>query len=306
MDVSSKQFLNQTLVPAEGIDWAKYEEGVRHMLFVFSITWALGGSLLEGSRIKFDEFLKRVIDLNVVTSPGVQVGMTQLPGELPTLFDYYFDVEKKLWQPWDDRVPAYEPPADRLFCNVLVPTVDTVKHTALLSLLVEQKVPVLFIGDSGTAKTVTIQNFLRSLNQETTTSLNINFSNRTNSLILQNTLDDNLDRPLMGVIRPRAGKKMVVFIDDLNMPQMDPEETQQPIALLKFLFDRGGLYGRSSADLSFRKYADIQFVTAMCPPGGGRYPTDTRFTSKFSIFNLPFPTVKSLKLIYESILKHHF
>ncbi|KAH7817501.1 dynein haevy chain 5, inner dynein arm 1 alpha [Monocercomonoides exilis] len=298
--------LYQALVPPEGLDVVKYDEPVRHMLFIFALAWAMGGSLLEGSRQKFDEFLKRTVDLSVISAPEHDAGVNQLPGQLPTLFDFYFDVEKRAWKAWETRVTPYEPPPDRLFCNILVPTVDTVRHIAILSLLVEQKVPVLFIGESGTAKTVTIQNYLRSLNPESTASLNINFSNRTNSLILQRTLDDNLDRPLMGVIRPRAGKKMIVFADDINMPQMDNEETQQPIALLKFLFDRGGLYGRSSADLSFRKYADIQFVCAMGPPGGGRHPTDVRFTSKFSIFNLPFPTVSSLKRIYESILNHHF
>ncbi|KAA6374679.1 MAG: putative Dynein heavy chain 10, axonemal [Streblomastix strix] len=44
----------------------------------------------------------------------------------------------------------------------------------------------------------------------------------------------------------------------------------------------------------------------MGPPGGGRNPTDIRFSSKFSVFNLPFPTMSSLRRIYESILLHHF
>ena len=34
------------------------------------------------------------------------------------------------------------------------------------------------------------------------------------------------------------GKKLMVFLDDLNMPRMDQYGTQQPIALLKLLVDR--------------------------------------------------------------------
>jgi dynein heavy chain len=102
-------------------------------------------------------------------------------------------------------VSEYVPPLDRLFCNILVPTTDTVRHTALLSLLINQKVRVMLLGESGTAKTVTVQSYLREFNPDYTSSLTINFSNRTNSMHLQRTLDDNLDRPLMGVVRPRAG-----------------------------------------------------------------------------------------------------
>jgi dynein heavy chain len=35
-----------------------------------------------------------------------------------------------------------------------------------------------------------------------------------------------------------VGKKMVMFIDDLNMPKIDRYGTQSPNALLKFLVDR--------------------------------------------------------------------
>ncbi|KAA6400436.1 MAG: putative Dynein heavy chain [Streblomastix strix] len=134
---------------------------------------------------------------------------------------------------------------------------------------------------------------MKDRDPETMATLTINFSNRTNSLQVYSTLDDSLGRPLMGVIRPRPGKNLIVFIDDLNMLQMDKEETQQPIALLKFLFDRRGLYGRSSSDLSFRKYQDIQFVATLDSIIGGRNLTDIRFSSKFSVFNLSFLTMST-------------
>ena len=47
--------------------------------------------------------------------------------------------------------------------KVLVPTVDTTRYTFLLDRIVRVRAPVLFCGESGTAKTVTIQNFFESL-----------------------------------------------------------------------------------------------------------------------------------------------
>ncbi|KAA6378344.1 MAG: putative dynein heavy chain [Streblomastix strix] len=85
----------QALVPTEGIDYSKFEEPIRHMLFIFAAYWACGGSMFEGSRVLFDEFYKHVVDLSVITAIDHDAGPNQLPGQLRTLFDFYFDVDKK-------------------------------------------------------------------------------------------------------------------------------------------------------------------------------------------------------------------
>ena len=58
------------------------------------------------------------------------------------------------------------------------------------------------------------------------------------------------------------GKRLLVFIDDLNMPQVDTYGTQQPIALLKLLLEKGGMYDRGK-DLNWKMFKDIFFTAAM-------------------------------------------
>ena len=65
-------------------------------------------------------------------------------------------MKKMSFMKWDDLVPSYTPPANKKFGSILVPTVDTVKYSWLLNQLVQKKQPVLFCGESGTAKTVTV------------------------------------------------------------------------------------------------------------------------------------------------------
>ena len=61
---------------------------------------------------------------------------------------------------------------------------------------------------------------------------------------VQRTLEANVEKRTKDTFGPPPGKRLVVFMDDMNMPQVDTYGTQQPIALMKLLLERGGIYDR--------------------------------------------------------------
>jgi dynein heavy chain len=114
----------------------------------------------------------------------------------------------------------------------------------------------MFCGDSGTAKTVTVESCFKGLDIDKFQILKINFSSRTTSLDFQNVMEENIDKKTFKQYGPKAaGKKMVVFIDDMNMPKIDVYGTQQPLALAHFLIGRKQLYQRGG-DLELRDIVD--------------------------------------------------
>eukprot|EP00899_Mesostigma_viride_P018540 jgi/Mesvir1/26688/Mv20468-RA.1 len=272
-------------------------------VFVFCLTWSLGAAVVQGGgvhdRDRFDKFVKQVS--NLATTDAKFVSPSQLPYK--SLYEYMFDLEAFNWRPWSSLVSEYAPPADGKFAKILVPTVDTVRSAWLLDTLVHRGYPVLFVGESGTAKTVTIQNYLEKLPGETNLVRNMNFSNRTASIDVQRAIEDGVEKRSKDTYGPPLGKRMIVFIDDVNMPRVDTYGTQQPIALLKLLIERSGLYDRGK-ELNWKHLKDVQFVGAMGPPGGARNSVDPRFLSLFSVFEIEFPAHSSLVHIYESILAH--
>jgi len=277
-------------------------------IVVFCIVWSMGASLLEPARPAFDKFLKDLSGMAV--SSGKSVGVGSLPGSLPTLYDFFFNETLSRWVPWQDEVTEYQHTPGIAFANIIVPTVETVTYTYHLEWNLRIFRPTLYSGDVGTAKTVTIQNFLKNLPGEKYASLNINFSSRTSSLSLQRNLESNVEKRTKDSYGPQGGKKLIVFVDDLNMPKMDAYGTQQPIALLKLLLGRGGLYERgenfkSGEGTNWKSIKDCGYVSAMGPPGGARSTVDPRFTSMFSVFNIPFPSGASLESIFSSMLKRH-
>lgn len=75
------------------------------------------------------------------------------------VYDYQFVKENYgVWVPWETElknVPAI--PKDVQFNSIIIPTNDTVKYTYLMDLLVKHGKPCLFVGPTGTGKSVYVQ-----------------------------------------------------------------------------------------------------------------------------------------------------
>lgn len=80
--------------------------------------------------------------------------------------------------------------------------------------------------------------------------------------------------------------------------------TQQPIALLKLLFERGGTFNRDK-DLNWKNLKDILYYGVVTVPGGGRIQLDERFVSLCAVFNVIAPCEQTILTIFQSILGGH-
>lgn len=81
----------------------------------------------------------------------------------------------------------------------------------------------MFLGESGTAKTVIISNYLNNiLSDEKYTRLLMNLSSRTTSEDVQIIIEDNIDKRSGKQYGPKQpGKILIIFVDDLHMPNVD-------------------------------------------------------------------------------------
>lgn len=140
-------------------------------LYLFALTWSIGAAVTVHDRDRFNTFLLQLAEGAVAVKNS--------------LFESFYDPETHAWKEWSSIVPQYEPPQPFDFYRILVPTTDSVLYTYMLTKLTAIEKPVLFVGESGTAKTVTIQNFLGRLEPTAFNILNVNFSSRTTSKDVQ-------------------------------------------------------------------------------------------------------------------------
>ena len=70
----------------------------------------------------------------------------------------------------------------------------------------------------------------------------VGYSAQTKPANLRDVLETKLEKKRKNLLGPPSGKKMFLFIDDLNMPALETYGAQPPNELLRQVIDQGGFY----------------------------------------------------------------
>jgi len=174
--------------------------------FVFSLIWSVCATVDENSRKNIDNVMRDIEAMFPHTN---------------TVFEYYINLDKKDWAPWEEKLTSSLKPKGKEFHEIMVPTVDTVRNRFVCEKLIDKNSQILFIGESGVGKTVLVEGVLTGLDA-LVMSFVINFSAGSSSEGLQSMIESYYDRRAKNKFMPKNSKtKAVCFIDDLNMPKKD-------------------------------------------------------------------------------------
>ncbi|CAL8107738.1 unnamed protein product [Calicophoron daubneyi] len=305
-------------------------------IFFFAYVWSIGATTDEPGRKLFDKLTRELMNGGMMEETRMRLALVELvppplqdygmpfpikrsvydyrlvldipkPGAPPPPKENEEDAEPKpvRWELWKDTIKGAPPiPKDATFHEIIVPTVETIRCYHLLGLLVHHSKPALFVGPTGTGKSCYILDFLlNKLAKDVYKPNNLNFSAQTSANQTQNIILSKLDRRRKGVFGPPMGKKLIVFVDDLNMPIRETYGAQPPIELLRQWLDHWNWYDLKTNDPI--RLIDLLFIGAMGPPGGGRNPITPRFLRHLNTLTINEFEDETMMTIFTRIMEWH-
>lgn len=275
-----------------GLTDVQFNDLVSMNLFL-ALVWSFGANITDDGRDAFSAFIRGECGTLVPSLP-----------EEGSVYDYCTDMDSMSFASWQTKVPDFEYDPSVPYFNILVPTADTVKYGFFLETLTNNGINVLLMGDTGVGKTVVIQDYLMrsSAGEEKATALPITcmLSAQTTSRNLQDIFETKLEKKRKNLLGAPVGKKVLFFVDDLNMPKKEEYGAQPPIELLRQVLDSKGFYDRKK--LFFKHVQDVVFMAACAAPGGGRNTVTARLTRHFHHIWQPDLSEASMKRIFSGIL----
>ena len=120
------------------------------------------------------------------------------------------------WSPWADKVPQIEIESNKITnSDIVIPTIDTIRHECLLYTWLNEHKPLLLCGPPGSGKTMTLFSALRALPDMEVVGLN--FSSATTPELMLRTFDHYCEyrKTHDGVVlAPTQPKKWIVMFCD--------------------------------------------------------------------------------------------
>jgi dynein heavy chain, axonemal len=96
--------------------------------------------------------------LVAVTHEGIKLNKP-FPKE-GSVYDYVYVLEGNSWKQWMDVVPLQKLNDDLQYQDITITTLDVVRYTYLINTFVQNQVPVLLVGPTGTGKSVYMKDYL--------------------------------------------------------------------------------------------------------------------------------------------------
>ena len=302
----------------------KHDENMKKLVgktFVFALAWSLGGCLSSLKVKKIEDFVDSEISI----------------GDKPKdmmCFDAFLRTTQGIaeWASWADYKIPYENPPNGTFTQIIVPTKQLMRYFWFVDALATKSINILLFGESGSGKSLVAAHALMqdkneisspqavrlpaqkqaSINLEVGTKappnkfsqINVCFTWHTTPGKFQKVLEERLEKKRKNLYSAPTRKRVLIYIDDVNIPQEDNYGTMPVVEYLRGILDKGGFYDKTR--YFWKQIRKTSFLCTASPALCGRKELSLRFYSHFCTFYVNTTSNSELHSLFETVLMEHF
>ena len=293
----------------------KRDENMKKLVgktFVFALAWALGGSLSSLIHKKIDDFIDS------------EAGTGDKPKE-KLCFEAFLRISQGVieWAPWSEYKIPYQNPANGMFTQIIIPTNQLLRYFWFVDTLASKCKNILLFGETGSGKSLVAAHSIteetipqteeqsiaendNSLQQDKNMfkQINLCFTWHTTPDKFLKILEERLDKKRKNLFGAPIRKKIVLYIDDVNIPQDDGYGVVPVVECLRGILDK-----RSYLDKNKYYWKNIRKTSVFCsasPAYCGRKELSLRFYRHFCTFYMNTTSNTELHALFDPILMEYF
>jgi dynein heavy chain len=292
MSVPFTSRLNNGLVLLEKLisHVSNSSDDVTETIICFAMAWCIGGIFDHQGRLSIDKNLK-----------SNQLG--ELVPRNSSIFDGFVTSEG-YWQSWISAVPTWTFNKGEPFLNIVVPTEESVRISFLTAMILETRANILLVGPSGSAKTSIIDSFIAATlkHSDSFISQKVNLSSAFCPQDFQLAVENWVEKRQGRTFGPPAGKSLIVFVDDCNLPRINQWKDQPTNEISRQLVEFCGCYNLERPG-EWKNIVDLRWIMSMVSPGSSSNDVPHRLKRHFAVFGVPLPSNNAIESIFGSIIK---
>lgn len=263
-------------------------------LTLFSSIWSICCTVTYESRLKITKYLS-----NIISQDSYLDSIMKIKDDF---YDFQYNLKSNSFTSWledKDSKTLIDPSLN--FNEIKVPTLDSERMISISTLLVKNKYCVITPGTTGTGKSTNFYELMANHLNDNYISTSIVLSAKSSSDQIIDLILNQIAKRKKGIFGPPSGKRLVLFVDDLNMPKKEQYGAQPPIEILRQYLDHSAWY-MWKLNKEYIEVEDIILLGAMSATIGSKSNVTQRFIRHFNVLAYTELEQKIVKNIFTTIV----